>query len=204
MEPKDDPEARIRELEQPLSDVARASELDSTPPAAASIPPDYSAGPFPPPVGPTSSGSGGFGFLVAAVVVVVVAVVAGVMVFVNSSGTTSTTPTTTGSSAAPSASSPPSGRLTQVAPPGGKLSVFGSDKNENLACNESFVDVSGSSNTVLITGHCASLTVSGFKNVVTVDAADTIRASGFDNQVTYRSGTPTVNKSGRGNVVQSG
>jgi hypothetical protein len=82
--------------------------------------------------------------------------------------------------------------------------VFGSEKNVNLACDDSAVNVSGSSNTVAITGHCASLTVSGIKNVITIENVDAIEASGFDNQVTYQSGSPSINKSGQGNVVQQG
>jgi hypothetical protein len=46
--------------------------------------------------------------------------------------------------------------------------------------------------------------VSGIGNVVTVDSADTIGASGFDNQVTYHSGAPQISNSGSSNVVQQG
>jgi Protein of unknown function (DUF3060) len=49
---------------------------------------------------------------------------------------------------------------------------------------------------VVITGHCASLIVSGAKNVITVDATDTINASGFENQITYDSRSPSIDKSG--------
>jgi hypothetical protein len=66
------------------------------------------------------------------------------------------------------------------------------------------VTVSGISNTIVITGHCASLTVSGMKNSVTVDAADTIDASGLNNQVTFHSGAPKISKSGVDNVVAQG
>ena len=38
MEPQDDPEARIRALEQPLADTARATELGTTPYTAAAAP----------------------------------------------------------------------------------------------------------------------------------------------------------------------
>ena len=227
MDPDDDPEARIRELERPMSDVARASELGVTAPAESlyapppPMPPAYfgeSPGPYPGPMRSTSSGSGGFGFIIAAVAVVIVAVAAGVIVFAKFSGTKSTTtthstprPTVSRNASAPStpsrsesATPSPGDEPTEVAPPGGQLSVYGSGKNENLACNDSVVSVSGTSNTVAITGHCASLTVSGFENVVTVDDVGTIQASGFDNKVTYHSGSPTVNTSGSGNVVQQG
>ena len=60
------------------------------------------------------------------------------------------------------------------------------------------------SNTVVITGHCVSLTVSGLNNAITVDAVDAIDASGLNNQVTYHSGSPKISKSGDGNLVQQG
>jgi hypothetical protein len=56
----------------------------------------------------------------------------------------------------------------------------------------------------VITGHCASLSVSGVQNSVTVDAADSIEASGFSNHIIYHSGSPGIDKSGDGNVVQQG
>ena len=58
--------------------------------------------------------------------------------------------------------------------------------------------------TIVITGHCASLLVSGMKNLVTVDAADSIEASGMNNQVTYRSGAPKISNSGVDNTVTQG
>jgi hypothetical protein len=99
-------------------------------------------------------------------------------------------------SAAPSTSPAP--------PPGGNLSVAGINENQTIACNDSIVSVSGVSNTVVITGHCASLSVSGVQNSITVDAVDTIEASGFNNNVTYHSGSPKISKSGEDNVVQQG
>ena len=91
-----------------------------------------------------------------------------------------------------------------TAPPGGNLTVAGINENQTIACNDNTVDVSGVSNTVVITGHCTSLTVSGVQNAVTVDAVDTIDASGFNNKITYHTGSPKITKSGAGNVVQQG
>jgi hypothetical protein len=62
---------------------------------------------------------------------------------------------------------------------------------------------SGISNTVTITGHCVNVTVSGVENQVTVDTADAISASGFDNRVIYHFGSPAIN-SGGSNVVEQG
>jgi hypothetical protein len=89
-------------------------------------------------------------------------------------------------------------------PPGGRLSVSGINENRTIACNDNIVSVSGVSNTVVITGHCTSLTVSGVRNAVTVDAVDSIHASGFDNKIIYHSGTPKISNAGGSNVVQQG
>ncbi|MCW2554425.1 MAG: hypothetical protein JWR78_4206, partial [Mycobacterium sp.] len=70
--------------------------------------------------------------------------------------------------------------------------------------NDSVVNVSGVSNTVVITGQCRSVTVSGVENTITVETAATISASGFDNRVTYLSGAPQIENSGDSNVVEKG
>ena len=87
--------------------------------------------------------------------------------------------------------------------PGQTITVSGIDENKTVACNDATVAVSGIRNTVNITGHCAAVTVSGISNIITVDAADSISASGFDNSVTYHSGAPQIN-SNESNPVQQG
>lgn len=87
---------------------------------------------------------------------------------------------------------------------GSSVSIAGVDRQQRVVCNQGAVSVSGMNNTVEITGACESVTVSGMENVVTVDSAATITASGFDNRVTYRQGTPEVSKSGNGNIVEQG
>ena len=94
MNPQDDPEARIRDLERPLADVASASELGT----GQQYPGGYGSAPPPPPPGyygtygahgtpfptPPTRGSGGFPWwwlIVAAFVIGLVAVGAGVAVF---------------------------------------------------------------------------------------------------------------------------
>jgi hypothetical protein len=115
-------------------------------------------------------------------------------------------PRTTPRSPTPSASRTPSaGPSTSPPPPqGGEVIITGINENKTVACNDNVVTVSGVSNTVVITGHCVSLTVTGLNNAITVDAADTIDASGLNNQVTYHSGSPKITKAGDGNVVQQG
>ena len=101
---------------------------------------------------------------------------------------------------------PPSMPTTSVstAPAGENITVSGISEARTIACNGGSVSVSGITNNVVITGHCASLTVSGIQNQITVDAVDTIQASGSGNQVTYHTGSPTVGNSGFDNVVQRG
>jgi hypothetical protein len=64
--------------------------------------------------------------------------------------------------------------------------------------------VSGVSNTVVLTGHCTSVTISGIENVVTIDESDAIVASGLDNRVLYRSSSPVIQTSGGSNVLERG
>jgi Protein of unknown function (DUF3060) len=100
MNPQDDPEARIRELEQPLADVARASELGTghslvntgnTTPLPPPLPPNYGT-PYDPsaygapygqptygqPMRRVSKGSGAMGWLIAGITVVILTVGAGI------------------------------------------------------------------------------------------------------------------------------
>jgi Protein of unknown function (DUF3060) len=90
-----------------------------------------------------------------------------------------------------------------VASPGEDVSVAGIDENKTVTCNDGSVTISGIRNTVNVIGHCVKVGVSGMNNVVTVDAADTIGASGFDNRITYHSGSPQVDATGS-NVVEQG
>jgi len=219
MKSEDDPEARIRELEQPLAETARVSEAGVTPP-----PGKWTAPPGPPLAPPPLPYSGSFGptlrtssrsrtgWILAGVFVIgMIALPAAILLFtahqVSRSGLATLLPTPSISTNSPT----PSGGMTQTpgaspsTPPAGEnLHVSGINESQTVTCNASVVDVSGVSNTVVITGHCASLSVSGVQNKVTVEAVDSIEASGFNNQVTYLKGSPSVDKSGDGNVIQKG
>ncbi len=227
MDPQDDPKTRIRELERPLTDAARTSELGAAQPggyAGPPTPPRVTYGtPFPTRPLRTTAGFRVWWIVLAVFAVGAVALAAGIAAFgahrFSSGGSIITslgpsTPPGTGSvpnspssrpGTSPGATRTPTAPASASTPPlGGKLSIASIGENETISCNDSFVSVSGFSNTIVITGHCASLTVSGAKNSVTVDAADTIEASGFNNQVTFHSGSPSVNKFGESNVVQQG
>jgi hypothetical protein len=234
METQDDPEKRIRDLERPLAETARASELGEAPQGSPGYPPPPSAPLLPPP--PPTYGYGGSPYagpankppagnrmwwiLGTIVVIGVLALAGGIAAFaahqlsgvrsIITSPSFSTAPVTTStrttriprssSSAPPTRSASPS----SLPPQGAPLDVSGIDENKTIACNDNVVTVSGINNTIEITGHCASLTVSGMKNSVTVDAADSIEASGMNNHVTFRSGAPKISNSGVDNVVAQG
>jgi Protein of unknown function (DUF3060) len=219
MKPEDDPEARIRELERPLAETARASEVRSN-----QTPGSYPYPPGPPvlPPAPTSSYGGPFPgtsprlpsrtrllwVLLPFFVFGAVALVSYNADRHSRGGLVIPSPT----SAAPSAgvtqpaAPAPSTPLSPApgAPAGAKLSISGIKENRTIACNQSAVSVSGISNKVVITGHCASLNVSGVQNSITVDTVDSIDASGFNNQITYHTGSPTIENSGEQNIVQQG
>ena len=189
MDPKDDPEARIRELERSLNEQARTSELgvsgSAHPPPSGSFGPQYpvpgsfGGAPFPQLI--RSRSVVRLGWLMFAITAVVGIAIATAVFF---------------------AFYKPTSGLTVA--PGGSISVSGSSEDEAVVCNGGgSVSVSGFSNTVTVTGQCTELTVSGFENKVVVDSSETIDASGFNNEVIYHFGTPHINKMGD-NVVQQG
>ena len=238
MERQDDPEERIRELERPLADTARASEAGGTqPPGGYAYPPGPAGPPIPPappappspwtyggPFGgppPKRSGNRAWWIVGTFIVIGFLALAGGIAAFAahQLSGVRSiivSPPTISGGISSPpsppSSPAPPTGKTqtprpsttSPAPPPGGKLSVSGINENRTIACNDNIVSVSGISNTVLITGHCTKVTVSGVQNSITVDAVDSVDASGFNNKVIYHSGTPTIDNSGDSNVVQQG
>jgi hypothetical protein len=228
MQPQDDPEARIRELERPLADVARTSELGvehySSGHANTPVPPPaYYGGPYAP--APRNATAGvRWWYVFALCMVVLVAIGAGVAVFsanvftdVRSAidppgsnpgisgggGSVDSGPGSEPSAPGAATKEPTAGESVTIPPPGGQVSVSGVGKNETIDCNDAIVSVSGVSNTVTITGHCVSVTVSGMENQVTLDTADIISASGFDNRVTFHSGSPKIDATDA-NVVEQG
>lgn len=183
----DDPEARIRELERPLSDYGAPVEL--TAPSIGSQ-------------GHRSPRGNGRGYAVMfGVMAAVFVIAAAAALLLMSRGPTGTTP---GHPTLPSGAAPaPS--LPEPAPARGvTIIITGAGENKTLACDGNDVTVSGVSNTVVLTGQCAGLTVSGIGNIITVDEAASITASGLNNRVTYHAGKPEVGTSGLDNVVERG
>lgn len=198
MNAEDDPEVRIRELERPLSDFAEAAEL--------TVP---SVG-----VEGQVSSPAGRGIAVAiGVIAAALVIAAGGAVFLIIGGSTSTAPGHPGAArdpapepAPPSAPAPPVAASPAIAVPDRDvtITILGAGENKTLACAGRYVSVSGVNNTVVLTGQCAGLTVSGIGNVITVDSTPKVAASGLNNRVTYRFGKPEVITSGSDNVVARG
>jgi hypothetical protein len=88
--------------------------------------------------------------------------------------------------------------------PGGSASVYDHDTSKTVYCNGGHLSVDGSTVTVTVVGHCATLTVNGIDNAVAVDSADTIVAQGINSHVTYHSGAPKIVKGGINSTVTRG
>lgn len=204
MNADDDPEARIRELERPVSVSARPVELTVSSGSIDGRPP--------------GSGNGRILAVVVSVIAAALVIAGSIAVFVAARGFT----TSAGHPTVPSGFIPiPSAVPPVVAPtlppipnpvvsaepaPDGNvtLSITGAGENKTLDCAGRYVSISGVSNTVELTGQCAGLTVSGIGNIITVESTSTVTASGLNNRVTYHSGNPEVSTSGLDNVVEAG
>lgn len=242
----EDPEDRIRQLEQSAAaygarelgtdqpqyseGVNPASSLPppayGAPPPAYGSPPSYGqqpyGDPYQPPFGthytPIQKKSGVPAALVIGLIAVVFVILAGIaLVFWNVSSTveevtggggTVGEPGATRTFVPPSITFPDLPDMTnipgvdteQTATPSAPASVAGIDETITVVCENGDVNISGVNNTVTLTGHCANVNVSGVENKITVDRADVIGASGFDNQVVYLSGDPQINNTGSNTV----
>jgi hypothetical protein len=230
MEPHDDPEARIRELERPLKDVARASELGAgqyggdyagTPPTTPTTPlpppaygapnygaPDYGAPSYgAPPYGTSSfpgtsprSSSRGWWVLISIFAVFAMAIAGGVAVYLLSS-------------AGPLISAPSSRSSTSggggdfggtIADPSGAVPVpetpTAPAPAPTPAPGES-ISVSGISETKTVACDNNSVDVSGISNTVTITGhCANLTVSGVQNIVTVDS-ADEINASGFDNRI---
>lgn len=128
-------------------------------------------------------------------------------------GTSSSTSSSASSSASASASGTAETTSTGVLPTGstsvqvGDTMVYASvGQTATVACEAGkSLNVTGSDNTLTVTGACETLSVGGTKNNITVDKVNTrITILGMDNTVTYKDGEPKVDKLGPNNTVTKG
>lgn len=196
MQPPEDPEARIRDLEQPLG-----------------APPTW-----PPPTDMPGGGSDRRGWVSNLLLGAGLLICAGVLVaylFVGRTVRPEVAPTQPNAAVPSAARITPPERTSWQAPlpptvpeqpstatADSKVSVSGIEENRTVGCDGGTVEISGIQNTVVITGRCAQVSVSGIENVVTVDAADAIAASGIGNRVTFHSGAPQIETSNDNEVAQ--
>ncbi len=204
----DDPEKRIRELERELADVSRtpptpppavdapyagyapptgdapytaSASYTTNPPYTANAPytggAPYTVSPYGPGVRPPRRRKSYPLFLVLIVAgILLPTIISLVAHFVRSSTIRSTFGNGSRTTAA--------GNGPTAVPQGGELRVGGNGETRTIACNDGKLTLYGSGTTYFVTGHCVSLTVGGYNNIVTVDSADTLESTGYDNNVT--------------------
>lgn len=217
---EDDPEARIRQLEQPLSEMARASEIDATraadvayvPPDAGSYPPppgyppppDYPplgypswtppTVPYPEPGGVTPTTSGNRAAVVVPIAIAVLAVtIAGVVTFFLMSRDGPTAPGPRPDIAGGGATLAPDER---IAPGSGATPTPGRTAPSVLP------SLPPASPTARTAPPGSTITVSGIEDAHVVRCDDNlVSISGVENTVTITGRCTAVNVSGMNNVV---
>jgi hypothetical protein len=213
MDQPDDPEARIRDLERPLTDPAPAAELPASDVSGdgcpRSMPPVIQGGPSsstpPRPWGMRSR----WGRLVSILICLVIAWLSLVRLIDNLGrlvgGSHSSTPHF-GPAWVPSHSNlpdipTPSSTASDTATPYDPVRVTGTNVSQTISCDSNGVTISGSSNTITVKGHCTWLWVPGDRNVVTVDTADDIDVVGSHNDITYTTGQPKTENTGESSTI---
>ncbi|OBI95731.1 hypothetical protein A5660_09585 [Mycobacterium alsense] len=172
----DDPEKRIRELEQQLADVSQNPQSQPTYTEGTAYPdgPAYSSGsPYGfdfPPLRRRKSYT--WLLLVVALAFLGPIIISLITHFVRP------TPHETSGPRTPASAGP------TAVPQGGELRVGGNMGSRTIACNDGNLTLYGYGTTYTVTGHCAALTVGGYNNIVTVDGADALESTGYGNTVT--------------------
>lgn len=181
--PQDDPERRIRALEQQLTDPSRMADDGR------------------------SAGRGARAAWIALAVIAVGLAVSGVVIVAQWLGRSDSASPGPGpverSSPSPTPPVPPVS-TGSAAPQNQMIVVTGIGTTRTIGCARGPVSISGAGNTVVLTGECSRVEVSGVANTVTVETAEAISVSGTDNRVRFRSGQPAVESSGTGNTVERG
>jgi hypothetical protein len=216
MDPQDDPEARIKALEQPLADSARATELGATPhigkfsgsnaylpPPVPPMPPQapgpgYGAQYTPPGYGapwtpPPQKTSAGIPWVVLGIgAAVFMAVAAGVGVYISSKATRNIPIINIPSISVPSISIP---SIQPNVPSGGPANTV------TPAPPGGQLSVSGISENKTLTCNNSQVDISGITNTVTITGhCASVTVSGMQNQVTLDT-SDEIDASGMNNTV---
>jgi hypothetical protein len=202
MKSEDDPEARIRELEQPLAEAARASEAGENPPPSKWAPPPGAAMPPPPgppmqplPLpyggsfpGPSPSGinsrSNRTWWILAAVFVIgMIALPAAIFLFTAHQVSRSGLPTMFPTPIIPSNSPTPPGGMTQT-PAAGPSSSPTSGPPARAPAGDNLT-ISGINATQTVTCNANAVNVSGISNKVVIKGlCKSLHVSGVQNVIT--------------------
>jgi hypothetical protein len=202
MKSEDDPEARIRELEQPLAEAARASEAGENPPPSKWAPPPGAAMPPPPgppmqplPLpyggsfpGPSPSGinsrSNRTWWILAAVFVIgMIALPAAIFLFTAHQVSRSGLPTMFPTPIIPSNSPTPPGGMTQT-PAAGPSSSSTSEPPAPAPAGDNLI-ISGINKTQTVTCNANAVNVSGISNKVVIKGlCKSLHVSGVQNVIT--------------------
>lgn len=94
----------------------------------------------------------------------------------------------------------------QDVPPGDLITYGSMGTKTRIDCESGkTLDVSGSNNTLTVTGRCASVSVGGADNTITLDQVeDQLTVDGINNTITYRDGDPKIEDAGEGNRINRG
>jgi hypothetical protein len=226
MDPQEDPEARIRQLEQPLANTAQASELGTTPytsgggyvpppstppPPPTYIPPPPGSAPLPPPTfgtpytlpyqqGPRrvsiATGFSGLGLVIAGVVLAVM-IGAGAIVFFTVKS--SVPGGLTSIPSIPNISIPSMPSVQSPSTPGGASTVV--PPAPTTLPRGTAQSVSGSNQHKTVVCNDSRVSVSGTSNTVTITGHCTaVAVSGIKNNVTLDT-SDVIGASGVNNVV---
>jgi hypothetical protein len=90
---------------------------------------------------------------------------------------------------------------TPSEPSGGTMTFSESGVTRTVDCAGQDVMISGSANKLTFTGTCASVTVNGSRNEVTLADIGEIAVNGSFNTVTWSSGDPKTSDNGQGNSI---
>lgn len=90
------------------------------------------------------------------------------------------------------------------AEPGGTTTINESGLTKTLDCAGQGVVVSGSANKLTLTGTCASVSVNGSRNEISITDVGDIAVNGSFNTITWSAGDPTTSDNGQGNSIGKG